>query len=59
MDIVRGYSGGGSDGGIVEPPGEGKLPVGVFCGELADADCQLDEVSKFDEVMFGTKSQLQ
>ena len=47
-----GSSGGGSDGGIVEPPGEGELPVGVFCGELTDADCQLDEVSKFDEVMF-------
>ena len=62
LAVVAGLSGGGggsdsgggggsSGGGIVAPPG-GELPVGVFCGELTDADCQLVEVSKFDEVMF-------
>ena len=44
--------GGGSSGGNVVPPDDGELPVGIFCGELTDADCQLVEVSKFDEVMF-------
>ena len=56
LAVVAGLAGGGggggrSGGGIVAPPG-GELPVGVFCGELTDADCQLVEVSKFDEVMF-------
>ena len=50
--LAGGGGGGGSSGGNVVPPEDGELPVGIFCGELTDADCQLNSVSKFVEVMF-------